>query len=181
MLVWSNAMNKTRKNIRRLREYDMRSTIVATLLILGIIASPSLARDVAPWEQKINAQIQFQKDLAGLLLNKAPEFQEIIILARELQITMYEMRRQHYLFLITRHPGRIDPDKDLNFEWTAADEDNLTKSNRDYAILKVRKKELQARSQGHPMWKPAREVFKEVRKTEEFRRIYNRLMAIINS
>ena len=95
------------------------------------------------------------------------------------QITMYEMKRHRYQFLITRYPGRIDLDKALNFEWTPADEDNLTESNRDYAILKVRKEELQARSQGHPMWKPAKEAFREVTKTEDYRRIRDRLMTII--
>ena len=110
-----------------------------------------------------------------MLLKEAPDLKEVIILNRDLQITMYEMKREKYLYLITHYPGRIDPDKDLNFEWTDENENNLTQSSKNYASLKGKKDELYSKNQGHPMWPALRKMFVRVKNTEEYEKAQNTL------
>lgn len=148
------------------------------IFLAALIAAPYLtfAQKPALWEQKVNAQIVFQKTAADLFLKEAPELNEIIILNRDLQITLYEMKREKYGYLITHYPGRIDPGKGLNFEWTDEDEHNLTQINKNYASLKKIKEELYTKNQGHPLWPALRKVFARVKNTDEYKKAEKTLM-----
>jgi hypothetical protein len=157
----------------------MTNKVIIFLVALIAVTLLTLAQKSALWEQKVNAQIDFQKTTAGFLLKEAPDLKEIIILNRDLQITMYEMKREKYLYLITHYPGRIDPDKNLNFEWTDEDENNLTQSSKNYVSLKEKKEELYSKNQGHPMWPALRKMFERVKDTEEYKKAENALMEVL--
>lgn len=144
-----------------------------------IVSSLTFAEKLPLWAQKIDAQIEYQNKISEMLLKEAPDLEELIVINRDLQTTMYEMKREKYLYLINHYPGRIDPDKELNFEWTDEDENNLTQSSKNYASLKKKKFELKTKNQGHPMWPALRKIFKKVRETEKYKEIQKELMEII--
>lgn len=153
--------------------------VIFFILILFASSSLTFAQKVALWEQKINAQIEYQNRFAEILLKDAPDLKEIIVIGRDLQITMYEMKREKYLYLITRHPSRIDLDNDLNFEWADEDESSLIQASKYYASLKKKKEELKTKNQGHPMWPALREICNKVRESEKYRNVQNDLMEIL--
>lgn len=150
------------------------------ILILSILLSlPFLCFAEKPglWEQKIKASIQYQNKIAEILLNKAPELEELIIISRDLQITMLKMKQEKFLYLTINDPNRIDPNKGLFSEWTMDDEIKLTKSNKLYKSLKKKKEFLKTKNQAHPMWPKLRGMFNIVRETEEYRNITKELRA----
>lgn len=153
----------------------------AIIIFSFLIAFPvfSAAGENTLWEQKIAAQIEFQNQIAELMRAKAPELEEVIFISRDLQIVYYAMKRERYRYLIDNFPGRIDPDQDLNFEWTGEDEDKLIHSNKKYSDLAAQKKNLKTKKQGHAMWPAVREVFSSVRKTDEFIKLTEELMEIL--
>ena len=157
----------------------MKTKILSLLSIIFILSISGFGSEPALWEQKLNAQIDYQKKVADMLLKEAPELEEIIVFSSDLQITMYEMKREKYLYLIKNYPGRIDPDKDLNFDWNDEDENKLAQINKNYASLKKKKEKLMIKNQGHPLLPDLREKFKSLRETEEYRKIYKGLLKII--
>ncbi|OPY77506.1 MAG: hypothetical protein A4E64_01091 [Syntrophorhabdus sp. PtaU1.Bin058] len=157
----------------------MKNKIIIILSAMLIISSLTFAEKPAIWEQKINAQIKYQKKVAEILLKEEPGLKEIIIINRDLQVTMYEMKRERYLYLVDNYPGRIGPGKELNFKWTDEDENNLTQSSRNYASLKKKEEELKTKNQSHPMWPALREAFKRVKNTKEYKEAQDALMKML--
>ena len=99
----------------------MTTKIRSVLIILCLLSIPLYAMEKdALWENKINSQIEFQNKLADLLLREIPKAAEIILIQRDLQITMIEMRSEQYYFLREYIPSRIIRDQGLsrwsNFE-----------------------------------------------------------------
>lgn len=95
-----------------------------TLLILLTLSSESFAQSLPIWEQKINAQIAFQNDVAALLTKRSPELEEIIVISHDMQVTLYEMKRQKYLYLFAERRKQNEPPPELNFSWADEDEKN---------------------------------------------------------
>ena len=162
-----------------MRNKMKKNKTILTLLLLVVLSSLCFAEKITLWEQKVNAQIEYQKLVADLSLKETPELEEIIIISRDLQITMYKMKREKYLYLISHHPKRIDPDNDLNFEWTDEDEKTLLELSKYYKSLKTKKKEFKTKNQSHPMWPALRESFVKIRETEEYKKIYKNLIEVL--
>lgn len=150
-------------------------------MFMVTMSSLSFAEKVALWEQNVNAQVEYQKQVADLSLKEAPDLEEIIIINRDLQTTMYEMKREQYIYLIAHHPERLQQNKGLNFDWLDEDEKTLLESSKHYKILKEKKEALKAKNQGHPMWPALRKSFLEIRKTKEYIKIHNSLMGMLKT
>lgn len=91
------------------------------------------------WEEKTNAAIEYQKKLAELLLKEIPEAEEIILIQRDMQITMQKIRSEEYYYLLQNHPDQIVTNQGIsqwsNFEWTEENEKELLISSEEYKNL----------------------------------------------
>ena len=132
------------------------------------------------WDRYINAKIRFQNELADLLVESNPEFKDLIIISRDLQVTMAKMRQQKYYYIRTNDPGRIIIDQGTgqwsNFEWTEDDNNKFMAASAEYAELAKAKNDLQEKNQGNPEWPAARKTFADVMKKERYQAILKKLM-----
>jgi hypothetical protein len=156
--------------------------IISIVLCLLSIPLYALEKNTL-WGEKINSQIEFQNKLANLLLREIPEAEEIVIIQRDFQITMIEMRSEEYYFLREHMPSRIIRNQGTsrwsNFEWTDEDNKKILMLNENYRNLKQKKELLEKKNQGHPMWPLVRDKFSKIRETPEYREIYKRLMGTL--
>ena len=149
---------------------------ICCLMVFFLVVGPAAAQEKDPlWEKRAQAQIEFQRQLADLLLTHAPEYKPLIITSRELQIAMIKARQRRYYFLLANKPDQVIRDQGqsrwVNFEWTEEQEEQLLESDQGYAALRATEDALKERNQDHPHWPPLRAVFTQVVKTEEYQRI----------
>ena len=146
-----------------------------------VLSSNLFAAELDPlWERYIQAKITFQNELADLLVESNPEFKDLIIISRDLQVVMTKMRQQKYYYVLTYDPGRIVRDQGTsqwsNFEWKDEDNQKLLLSSADYRNLSNAKSILQEKNQGNPDWPLARKAFADVMKKERYQAILSTLM-----
>jgi len=133
----------------------------------------------ALWEKGANSGIEFQNKLADLLTREIPKAEELILIQRDLQITMIEMRTEEYYFLREHIPSRIIRNQGwsrwANFECTNEDKEKILKINERYKNLENKKEFLMKKNQGHPMWPLIRDKFAKIGKTPEYQEIEKRV------
>lgn len=158
------------------------------LLIIGIallFSTSLLAAETDPlWEKYIKAKLTFQNDLADFLTVSNPEFKDLILTSRDLQITMAKMRQLKYYYLLKNGPGKISRDQGTtdwaNFDWREEDNKKLLNTSPEYVALTKNKDILVKKNQGNPDWPVARKAFAEAMKRQEYKKIFKTLMDTIS-
>lgn len=148
--------------------------IAALVIAFPLSRSTSAAEKDLLWERMINAQVDFQNSLADLLVSAIPDAKELILIQRDLQIVMREIRSRQYYYLLETDPSRIVRTEGIsrwiNFDWSKDDEARLL-MDPSYASLVGRKEKLYGQNQGHPMWPVIRAGLPDVMATEEYQNI----------
>jgi hypothetical protein len=151
----------------------MRCIRLAMFVLLPTLC---LAQSAARLEKRIDAQIEFQKKLADILLAEAPEFRELINISRDLQIAHYQIERAQCLFLIAHDPKRVRQEPNIDYDWTDRNEKELLRSDPRYKSLRTTRDALYQKNQEHSQWPALREKMKSVEQTKQYRQIYEALM-----
>jgi len=157
----------------------MKKLLIPCLILF--IGSTFFASEIdSLWEKRSRVQIEWQDNLANLLLKELPEAKEIILIQRDLQITFIQMAKEKYYYLLQNYPSRIIRNRGqtqwANFDWTKDDEKKLLEISEAYRNLKSTKESLEEKNQGHPMWPKLRESFGAIQKTEEYQEKYKKLI-----
>jgi hypothetical protein len=153
---------------------------------IALLFSTSLFADgVDPlWEKYIKAKVTFQNDLADLLVQSHPEFKDLILTARDLQVTMAKMRQRKYYYLLKNYPEKISRDQGTiqwsNFQWTEDDNKKLLNADPEYVDLTKTKGVLEEKNQSRTDWPAARKAFVKVRKSQEYKKMLKTLMDTIS-
>lgn len=132
------------------------------------------------WKKRTDAQIEFQTKMADLLLKNSPELEKLILIHRDLQIVMIEIRKEKYYYLLENKPSQIiraqGQSQWANFKWTDEDEKGLLELNKKYSTLKDQKEILKQKNQNNPNWPKVREKFSKITKTTEYQSMQKQLM-----
>lgn len=107
------------------------------------------ARDLA------NRRI-YQTALRDLIADQAPTFADLAELNWRLQIARAEARHRQLDYLLKTAPERVATDASLaaftNFDWSAADDRDLSRREPAFAVLRGEIESLSRRSDGDPEW-----------------------------
>jgi hypothetical protein len=157
-----------------------RMKALFTFFIAMTVAGTAWSVDTDPlWERYIEAKISFQSELAQLFLDSNPEYKELILVSRDLQVTLARMRRLEYYYLLEHDSGRIVRDRGTarwsNFQWSEEDRTNRMKESPVYATLIAEKIVLEEKNRDNPDWPAARQAFAELMTTAQYRAIVKRL------
>lgn len=151
--------------------------VVCSVAIIG--KSCFATEKDALWEKRSNAQIDWQQNVADLLLDEAPEAKAIILIQRDLQMNYIKTRSEKYYFLLKNYPSRLKRNQGhsqwANFEWTEEDENELLKFNDTYKSLKEEQQLLKNKSTGHALWPQLRASFKTIQNRDHYQKLQNTL------
>ena len=130
------------------------------------------------WALYIQAQQQLQHDLGDFLSSRRPDLKEIVLLNRDLQLTLVELRALKFAYLCREHPERIIKDQGVsrfsNFEWTDEDDSHLRSANPRYKEVAERAKALRQKNDSHPQWPALRGATQQLAKDADYLSIYER-------
>lgn len=137
-----------------------------------------------PLRQELSAaQINFHRQIYTIMLSEAPEFIELLEIARDLQIAYIHRSDTRYEYLWHNHPQQIPTDGGhvdwVNFRWTDPDEQALSAASPAYVKLQQRISDLEKLNQGHPMWPPLRAKFKEMQQDPRMKANHKNLRKVL--
>ena len=153
-------------------------------MLLGMLSSgfcQSASSDAAAgkaWTAYTGAQREWQRDLADFQSSRRLGLKDLILLSRDLQLALIELRTLEFHYLLKTHPERIVRNEGIsrfsNFDWENPDRDALRRSNADYALVEKRVQTLRQRSDGNPQWPALRAAHRSLEKTAAWQQIYGR-------
>ncbi|MCP5111850.1 MAG: hypothetical protein GY953_13550 [bacterium] len=144
------------------------------------------ADDLAETARKVRAayaaaQVEWQRGLAGLVIEKRAEFEAVATAQRDLQLGYVELSTARFEYLVEQHPSRIVLTKGLsafaNFAWSEEDTKTLTAADSSYAALERKVAALRKRNDDHPSWPSFREYFRtDLAKSSEYQALLSEFM-----
>jgi hypothetical protein len=142
----------------------------------GSGSSTEVARKA--WTAYTQAQRQFQQELADFFVSRRPDLKDLVLVSRDLQLSLIERRSLEFRYLIATHPERIVRDQGIskfsNYDWTDEDAKVLGRSNPDYEAARRRVGALRERSDGHPQWPALRAANQVLAKDADYQKIFGR-------
>lgn len=130
------------------------------------------------WTEYVQAQRQFQQELADFLASRRPDLRDLILVSRDLQLSLIERRSLEFRYLLATHPERIVRNQGISklasFAWTDEDAKGLRHSNPDYEAVATRVEVLQERTDGHRQWPALRAAHQAPARDAEYQKIYGR-------
>jgi hypothetical protein len=126
----------------------------------------------------VQAQRQCQEELADFLSSQRPDLEEVIVVSRDLQLTLIDRRSLEIRYLLAIHPEWVARSQGIpqfaNFHWTDKDGIALSRSNPDYAAAVRRVEVLRQRNDGNPQWPALRAANQSLAKQPDYQKIYER-------
>jgi hypothetical protein len=130
------------------------------------------------WTAYTQAQRQFQQELADFFVSRRPDLKDLVLVSRDLQLSLIERRSLEFRYLIATHPERIVRDQGIsrfsNYDWTDEDAKVLGRSNPDYEAARRHVGALRERSDGHPEWPVFRAANQVLAKDADYQKIFER-------
>lgn len=131
------------------------------------------------WAAYVQAQRQFQEELADLLVTRRPDLKELILVSRDSQVALIDRRSLEFGYLLANHPERIISDQGIsrftNYDWTDDDANTLKRANPEYEAAIKRIQTLQKRSDEDPQWPALRAANRALAKDPDYQKLYERL------
>ena len=168
----------------------MRCLDVQTRISIPVFAflaiSPATAADFDETARKAQAtyaaaQLEWQRGLAELVIEKRPEFEAVARAQRDLQAAYLELRSTQFEYLLANGPSRIVLTKGLsrlsNFTWSDEDTLSLREADPGYAALEVKVAALRKRNDDQRDWPSFREYFHNTLvKSQEYQALLSEFM-----
>jgi hypothetical protein len=162
-----------------------RTWVVIAGAMLVVLFATSLGRSSASsekaqkaWTAYIQAQRQYQQELADFLVSRRPDLKELILVNRDLQLALIERRSLEFRHLLATHPERIVTNQGIskfsNYDWTDEDGKDLRSTTPDYEAAINHVKALQRRSDGDSHWDALRAANRALAKKVDYQKIYDR-------
>lgn len=163
-----------------------RAALAAAALLAAPVAEAGapLADCLAPLlEAEADAKRAFQRGLAKLIAETAPEHAGLGRLAAELQIALAERHARRAEALARWGSDALQRPEDLGgFVWTEADEARLSAEDPGYAELAARIEFLGSRNNAHPDWPALRAAYgARIAPTPEHAALMTRLLDLTGS
>lgn len=161
----------------------MRKNSIVLGLTVGLFAFssfPALADDYQKCLLKVSAddleaKIEFQTELAGLVIEANPELGNLASLNRDLQIGLAKARNMKLNYLINDDIARLVSASGLNrftnFDWSAQDDAILEALNPEFSALLDQVDVLAEENSDNPAWPDLRARFVELQGGKEFQKI----------
>ena len=122
-------------------------TRIGTSVLAFLVISPASAAEFAETARKARAayaaaQLEWQRGLAQLVIEKRPDFEAVATTQRDLQVAYLELRSTQFEYLLANDPSRILLTEGLSrfTNLALSDEDTRTFREADpgYAALEVK-------------------------------------------
>lgn len=130
------------------------------------------------WTAYTRAQRQFQQEMADFLATRRPDLKDVILVSRDLQLSLIERRSLEFRYLLAMHAERIVKDQGIskfaNYDWTDEDAKVLRRSNPDYDAASRRVGALRERNDGHPQLPALRTANQVLAKDADYQKILRR-------
>lgn len=128
----------------------------------------------------LEARIEFQTELANLIIEDLPGLGNLAILNRDLQIGLARARNMKLNYLIEDDVARLVSASGLtrftNFDWTAQDDADLGDLNPDFSALLDQLDVLAEDNNNNPNWPELRAKFGELQNGKEFQKILEKFI-----
>lgn len=169
-----------------MRKKSIIPGLAGCALALSIL--PALAADVDDYQKcllkvsanDLEAKVEFQTDLAGLVIEANPELGNLASLNRDLQIGLAKARNMKLNYLIEDDVARLVSASGLTrfakFDWSARDDADLGALKPEFSALLDQLDILAEENSDNPAWPDLRARFVELQEGKEFQKILERFI-----
>lgn len=131
-------------------------------------------------EADLEAKVDFQTSLAGLVIEDHPGLGNLASLNRDLQIGLARARNMKLNYLINDDIARLVSASGLtrftNFDWSARDDADLGTQNPEFSALLDQVDILAEKNNDNPNWPDLRAKFIELQAGKDFQKILERFI-----
>jgi hypothetical protein len=172
-------MHRRRTPVHAIISVTFACSALVGIALVGLSASRASDNPAdKAWTAYVQAQRQWQQELADFLSTQRTDLKEVIAANRDLQLALIDRRSFEFHYLVATHPERIVTNQGIsqfaNFPWTDQDTIALSGSNPDYAATVKRVELLRQRSDSNPLWSALREANRSLANQPEYQKIYAR-------
>jgi hypothetical protein len=131
-------MHRRRTPVHAIISVTFACSALVGIALVGLSASRASDNPAdKAWTAYVQAQRQWQQELADFLSTQRTDLKKVIAANRDLQLALIDRRSFEFHYLVATHPERIVTNQGIsqfaNFPWTDQDTIALSGSNPDYA------------------------------------------------
>lgn len=149
-----------------MKQFCMHALWAIAFLMTASISLAAPSSDDQAWQAYTSAQRKLQVGMHYLLAERAPDLKPLLTTSQELELAQIDQRTLQFNYLNQHSPERINRNSGIEafaaFEWTDADESELSQSSTDYRKLKEKIRKLNAVKDTHPLMTDFKNKFNEL-------------------